>query len=120
MKDEFTSLAHDISRSLSPQDLPRKPRTQLNDEGPNSSFILPSSSLLFQWLKLAENFYRLQLRGQWRLRTAFPVSPLNGCCLPARFVHRRDSGRARDRMPVNDDLYIKNLSKQFRRQHRFG
>src|SRR5712692_9998597 len=99
---------------------PEKLGRGLNDEVPNSSFILPPSSLLFQWLKLAENFYRLQLRGQWRLRTAFPVSPLNVRCLPARFVHRRDSWRARDRMRVNDDLYIKNFSKQFRRQHGWG
>jgi len=35
-------------------------------------------TLLAQWPKPAENRHRLQLRGQWRLRTAFPVSPLNG------------------------------------------
>lgn len=37
-----------------------------------SALILPS-----QWLEAADHLYRLQLRGQWRLCTAFPVSPLN-------------------------------------------
>jgi len=35
-------------------------------------------TLLAQWPKPAEIRHRLQLRGQWRLCTAFPVSPLNG------------------------------------------
>ena len=32
--------------------------------------------LLEQWLKLAQRFRRLQLRGQWRILTAFPKPSL--------------------------------------------
>ncbi|HUQ32479.1 MAG TPA: hypothetical protein VM095_10180, partial [Pyrinomonadaceae bacterium] len=67
----------------------------MSDELKTLSFthhsLLITHHFFSQW-QISERSHRLQLRGQWRLYTAFPCPIARMVLLlPARFMHRRDA-----------------------------
>src|SRR5262245_55018323 len=70
---------------------------------------------------LRELRYCLQLRGQWRLYTAFPAARRSWfSMMPVRLVHRRDAWPTRDWMSIDQNFYFKHFLKNLRLKHVFG
>ena len=72
---------------------------------------IPHPSAVIPWFpsvaEYAERRNRLQLRGQWRLLTAFPDPSPDCSNRPAQVMHRRNAWRARDRVRVHQNSNLK-------------